>query len=110
MATLDITGLDPAEVLAALHQAATPGALHGGYKSHPALDVEGARAHLEQARSFSYIDGRAMFLTIDGATLHTAEYDKRNGAGAAERALKPIIEASDRAFASKMHELGVPVP
>lgn len=113
---IDIRGLDPAAVLAALHRAAVPGALHGGYKNHPALDVDAARSHLEQARSFSYIDGRAMFLTIDGDQLHAGEYDKRNGGpGSAAKALAPLMdgrgvrrEIPDGEWIEQMHKLGVP--
>lgn len=109
MATIDITGLDPAAVLVALHAAAIPGALHGGYKRHPPIDLEAASLMLEESNTFAYVDGRALFVTFEGNQVHVHDYDRKNGGpGTAARALKPLIEASDRAFTEKMRELGVP--
>lgn len=111
MATIDIRGLDPAAVLAALHAAAVPGVLHGGYKNHPPIDRDEAETLLEENNTFPYIDGRAMFVTFEGTDVHVDEYDRRNGAGCAGRALAPLIEANDRDFAAAVGAMaGLEVP
>lgn len=88
---INIRGLDRARVLAALHAEAIPGALHGGYKNLPPIDPGEAERLLEDEQTFAYIEGRAMFVTFDGELVHTAEFDARNGAGAAERAIAPLL-------------------
>jgi hypothetical protein len=87
---INVKGLDRAAVLMALHDAAIPKALHGGYPDTP-LPSDEAEAMLEETETFAYVNGRALFFTFEGDLVHVSEYDSRNGRACAERALAPLI-------------------
>ena len=103
--TINIAGLDKAEVLAALYNAAKAqgmGLLH--YTPEPmtieqARELLGSRPDLaphaspRQRTYFDYVKGRVMKVELSGDELNTRLYDRDNGDGAAERALKPLLDA-----------------
>jgi hypothetical protein len=95
---IDLTGLDKAEVLAALYNSARSqglGRLH--YDPEPMtraqaaelLDGEGESAY------FDYLQGRAMKVDLGGEALDPRLCDRDNGEGAAERALAPLRAAKE---------------
>lgn len=90
--TIDISGLDKAEVLMALHNGARPRALHGGYPESP-MGRDEAETLIGQDNYFGYVNGRALHVDIGGALLSHAMYDNNNGSNAAARALAPLIAA-----------------
>ncbi len=87
---MDITGLDKAEVLAALYNGSRQqgmGFMHSG-GAEP-MTTEQAREELKQTDHFDYLHGRVMKICLDSDELRTALYNRDNGQGEAER----IIEA-----------------
>lgn len=90
---IKITGLERAAVLMALHDAAVPKALHGGYPDTP-LPREEAEAMLEETETFAYVNGRALFFSFEGDNVHVGDYNSRNGAKGkdlAQHTLAPLI-------------------
>ena len=88
---IDISGLDRAEVLAALYNASHPrglGFLHA--KTEP-MTAEGARKELEARGAepyFDYLHGRVMKIGFNkDDAIDPRLYDRDNGGGAAERAI-----------------------
>lgn len=89
---VSISGLDRADVLAALYNASKPqglGILH--FESHPMTRDEAASL-LSQSDSFDYLKGRVMKISIpDGATeIYPGLYDRDLGDGACERAIAKL--------------------
>lgn len=86
---MDIAKLDKAAVLAALYNNSRPlgmGILH--YDPAP-MTVKAAREILEGGQTyFDYLKGRVMKVDLSGDFLCTDLYDRDNGQGAAERALR----------------------
>lgn len=90
MATISLSGLDKAEVLAALYNAAKPqglGFLH--YNPSP-MTVEEARQHLAGSTYFDYLQGRVMKVNLSGDELESRSYDRDNGEGTAERVINAL--------------------
>jgi hypothetical protein len=97
---IDISGLDKAEVLAALYNASRPqgmGMLHfekkGMTKEEAATYIGEAqafdKAHGDRERLyFDYLKGRVMKIDLGGDSMSTRLYDRDNGEGAAARALQ----------------------
>lgn len=107
---IDIKGLDKAEVLVALYNAARPSALHGGYSRGP-MDYADAKDMLTEEQSFSWVNGRAMFVDLSGDQLDTDRFDASNGRLCAANALarvvcrpKPGASESDRDFVKRVLE------
>lgn len=92
MSTIDITGLDKAEVLAALYNASGP--LGMGYLQFTPGDMplEEARYLLKEHTGFDYLRGRVMKVRLDKDELFVGLYDRDNGQGAAAQALAPLFE------------------
>ncbi len=85
---IDISGKDKAEVLAALFNKAKPlgmGIIH--YKDRM-MPVEEARSLLEERTYFDYVEGRVMKVDLSEAEFSQELYDRDNGQGAAENALR----------------------
>ena len=107
--TIDITGLDKAEVLAALYNASQPQGL--GFLQFVAGDmtVDDAQRHINGGHNsggdytwtppgiphlyFDYLMGRVMKIDLTGDELRVGLYDRDNGDGAALRALQPLLDA-----------------
>ncbi|MFI8977191.1 hypothetical protein ACIGO9_30210 [Nocardia asteroides] len=81
--SIDITGLDPAEVLTALYEQAPPGDRHP--LSHEALTVSAARAALQELPGgrgrLDYVRGRAIKTSFVPGKINTTTYDREHGPG-----------------------------
>ena len=88
--TINLIGLDKAEVLAALYNASRPlgtGFLH--YDSKP-MTKEEAAMFLEKTTYFDYLKGRVMKIDLSGDELAPGLYDRDNGEGAAWRVIETL--------------------
>ena len=95
MAKINLQDLDKAVVLAALFNASKPqgmGFLH--YDPTP-MSVEEAREELKDCAYFDYLQGRVMKIDLSGDTLDPWLYDRDNGDGAAEKAIKVAVQSQD---------------
>ena len=87
---VDIKGLAPGAVLAALYNASRPQGMGlVRYVDAPMTEIEGT-ALLTEERYFDYLKGRVMKVEISGDTLDPLFYDRDNGAGAAARAIDAL--------------------
>ena len=84
---IDISGLDKAEVLAALYNASCPQGLGFLNASPGDMSVEQARELLKQGDYFDYLHGRVMKVCLRGDLLDPCLYDRDLGQGAAARAI-----------------------
>ena len=98
MSEIDISKMDKAAVLAALYNRARPlgmGRMH--YTPEP-MTVEQARKIMSEGDStdysepqttrFDYLHGRVLKVNLGADTLRVLSYDRDNGDGAAEEALR----------------------
>lgn len=87
---ISIAGLDPADVLAALYNAARAQGmgLHH-YKPEP-MAAEEARELLEARKYFDYLHGRVMKVRIEGDEPEPRLYDRDNGEGSAAAAIDEL--------------------
>jgi hypothetical protein len=88
--TINLKGLARVDVLVALHNAARPKALHGGYPTTP-MDTIEADELLSQATYFTFVNGRALFVDLGSEEFDARDYDSHNGRGCAAEALAPLI-------------------
>jgi hypothetical protein len=88
--TIDITGMDKAEILAALYNGSRP--LGMGMLHFTPEDMGKNEAHelLNETTSFDYLKGRVMKISLKGDELYTGLYNRDNGEGAAERIIQRI--------------------
>lgn len=89
--TISLEGLDKAEVLAALYNAARPQGM--GFLQYDPMPMrrEEARKLLDSgATYFDYLKGRVMKVDLSGQELRPGLYDRDNGAGAAGRAIESL--------------------
>lgn len=87
---INIQDKDKAQVLSTLYNNSKPlgmGFLH--YDSTP-MTVEEARELLNEQTYFDYLKGRVMKVELGGDSFDSWGYDRDNGEGSAERALKDI--------------------
>ena len=110
MPDVDISGLDRAEVLAALYNAARPqgmGFLH--YKAE-SMTVEEAREQLAQGdrNSFDYVNGRVLKVDLSEDSFDSWLFNRDNGEGAAELAIQSLRlgEGTDNDTTRAIHEHG----
>lgn len=84
MTEVDITGLDPAAVLAALYNNAK---IQGKGVRDPrgsmSLSVDDARDYLQRSDRFDYVQGRVLKVDLSAASaaVDVRLYDRDNGAG-----------------------------
>lgn len=97
--TIDISKLDKAEVLAALFNASKQQGMglldvSGAFP----MTIEDARQYVsrEGGQYYDYLRGRVMKVDLSKDYLKTGLYDRDNGAGAAARALAPLMESAAR--------------
>lgn len=103
MADIDITGLDKAAVLAALHNGTRP--LGMGFLHDLGRDMTTAEAqeHIDRATDdmgldrrdalrFDYLCGRPLKVNLSGDSFDPRLYDRDAGEGAAARAIAAIRE------------------
>ncbi|WP_327416403.1 hypothetical protein [Streptomyces sp. NBC_01233] len=117
MATIDITGLEPAAVVAALYNHAQPVGLGMAAEgSDRQLNVDEARRLLDEVPTISvrqappsdlpyadafgnlfinYLQGRPMYVSITGSELDTGRYDRDHGDGAAERIVEDLKQTRE---------------
>ncbi len=92
---IDLKGQDKAVVLAKLYNASRPLGLGFVHFNPTPMTVSEARELLESGQTyFDYLKGRVMKVNLKGDTLNPALYDRDNGKGAAEAALKCVVEAA----------------
>jgi hypothetical protein len=92
---IDISGIDKAEVLAALYNASKPqgmGFMH--YDSSP-MTAEEARELLAGGTHFDYLKGRVMKINLGGDQLDEWAYDRDNGVGAAAAVISTLRSTHD---------------
>ena len=91
--TIDISGLDKADVLRLLYNNARTqgmGVVH--FTPEDMTRAEALDILDEGPPYFDYLKGRVMKVSLDGDSLRTALYDRDNGPGAALDALAPLLE------------------
>lgn len=90
MSNIALTGLNKADVLAALYNASKPQG-KGLLQHTPApMTQDEAMAKLEKTTYFDYLNGRVMKVDLSGDELDPWGYDRDNGQGAAERAIATL--------------------
>ena len=91
MATIDISGLNKADVLAALYNSSQVQGM-GALQAEPGdMSVSEAESLLKEATHFDYLKGRIMKVDLSKDELRTDLYDRDNGQGAAEHALAHLL-------------------
>lgn len=99
--TIDISGLNKAEVLAALYNASKQqgmGFMHR--RGAEPMSKEQAEEELRAAGAdpyFDYLHGRVMKISLKDDALRTGLYDRDNGEGAAHAALAHLLQTSTAA-------------
>jgi hypothetical protein len=89
---IDITGLDKAEVLAALYNKAKVQGMGIFQAVNGDLKIEDARKILEESydKYFDYLMGRVMKISLKSDLLSTWLYNRDNGDKAAERIIEGL--------------------
>jgi hypothetical protein len=92
---IDITGLDKADVLAALYNASQPRGTGFLHFDPDTMTRKMATKIIGESRQlyFGYLKGRVMKIKLSGDYLDEESYDHDNGSGTAARALAPLIKA-----------------
>lgn len=93
--TLDISGVDKAEVLAALFNASKQqgmGLFHSSGASPMTVEDAKQFTSREGSQYYDYLRGRVMKVDLSKDLLRTGLYDRDNGQGAAARALAPLLK------------------
>ena len=92
--TVDIKGLDKAELLAALYNNARTqgkGFFHGAASTASEMTKEDAQKFVDRGHlDFDYLSGRTMKIDISGDTVETWLYDRDNGEGKAAEAIDAV--------------------
>lgn len=94
--TIDIKGLDPAAVLAALYNAAKPQGLGFLQYDPKPMDLKEAQELLKE-EYFDYLNGRVMKIRIgkDSKGIDPRLYDRDNGKGAAAGVIANLREYNE---------------
>lgn len=93
--SIDISGLDKADVLCALYNNARAqgmGFLH--FTPEPLSRAE-ALEELKRIERFDYLKGRVMKVDLSNNELHVGLYDRDNGEGSSASALSELITKRD---------------
>lgn len=94
---MNISGLDKAEVLAALFNASRQqGISFLDSRGRRDMTKERAAEILKITEDFDYLEGRVMKISLDRDEVETHLYDRDNGQGAAERAIAHLVAARDK--------------
>lgn len=90
MSKIDISLMDKADVLAALYNESQPLGLGRLHYTPELMTKEEAENLLKKSQYFDYLKGRIMKINLDNddGMLFTGLYDRDNGPGAAEAALR----------------------
>jgi len=92
MNTINIEGLDKAEVLASLYNSSKPlglGILH--FKNED-MGVKEAKELLQENTYFDYLHGRVMKVDLKGTDIRVGMYDRDNGEGAFASVISSLRE------------------
>lgn len=92
---MKISGLNKADVLAALYNAAKPQGMGFVHYDPKPMTREEAEDLLQQATYFDYLNGRAMKIALDGDEVYTGSYNNNNGDGAAERVIAELVKTGN---------------
>ena len=105
---IDITGVDKADVLAALYNASRPQGLGFMQYDPKPMTKEEAEALLAERSRFDYLKGRVIKITFKGEEIDPQWYDLDNGLGAAERAISALRESgqADNIETQAAHAVG----
>ena len=93
--SINLNGLDKAEVLAALYNGARAQGLGFLNYNSEAMTAEEARSLLQRGTYFDYVKGRVMKVDLSGEELNPWLYDRDNGQGAAERIINALCSTGD---------------
>jgi len=88
MDEIDISKMDKADVLVALYGRARAQGMGMFHYTPEPLTREEATELLEESKYFDYLRGRVMKVNLASDQLRTGLYDRDNGKGAAEEALR----------------------
>ena len=88
---INISGINKAAILAALYNNSRPQGLGFLHFKPDEMTIENAEKLLEQQTYFDYLLGRVMKVDLSGDILRTWLYDRDNGQGAAEAAIKHLL-------------------
>ena len=89
-AELDISGIDKAELLAALYNRSRPQGLGFLQASPKDMTKEEAAELLQHQTYFDYLHGRVMKVSLKGDSLDPYLYDRDLGCGAAARVVASL--------------------
>jgi len=95
MSKITLSGLNKADVLAALYNASKPQGMGFMHYDPKPMTREEADGLLKQTTHFDYLKGRVMKVNLAGDELDTRDYDCDNGQGAAECALAELRSTDD---------------
>ena len=92
---ISLTGLNKADVLAALYNASRPQMM--GFMQYEAKPMTRAEAEqiLKKATCFDYLNGRVMKVDISSDELDPWLYDRDNGQGAAQMAIEALARSGE---------------
>lgn len=91
MQNINIAGKNKAKILAALYNSARAQGLGFLHLTPEPMTEAQASELLEKTQYFDYLQGRVMKVDLRGDELNPRLYDRDNGQGAAERALRGIV-------------------
>lgn len=91
MATINISGLNKAEVLAALYNNSKTQGMGRLHYTPELMTVQEAIEILEETNYFDYLKGRVMKVYLASDSLDTWGYDRDNGEGAAYQAISHLF-------------------
>lgn len=103
---IDLTGLNKAEVLAALYNASRPQGMGFLQYDPTPMATEEANQLLQGRTRFDYLKGRVMKIDLGGEELDPRLYNRDNGEGAAERVIS-ALKSQDNETIKLAHEAGV---
>ena len=87
---IDITNYDKAEVLAVLYNNSKVQGLVFLHAQDNKMSKEEAQTLLNEATTFDYLYGKVMKIDLSSNELNPWLYDRDNGEGAAEKAIKTL--------------------
>ena len=97
MEDIDITGIDHAELLVELHRNACSPGMGMLHRQREPISLEAARELLKTQKSFDYLIGRVMKVSLDGNSLKRAWlYDRDNGDGAAQGCVDAVRDRATK--------------
>jgi len=108
MATVNISGLSRAAVLAALYNASRPLGMGFMHYNAAAMTEEQAAELLKKTTYFDYLQGRVMKISLASDDLETGLYNRDNGPNAAEFVIDELRKtgATSTPAIASIHQAG----